>query len=160
MPRIARAVAKGYPHHVTQRGNYRQTVFEDDEAFIQYKTWLKEYGQKFGLEIRADCLMTNHVHFVCVPQREDSLAKTFDTLHMRYSQYFNRKKGAIGHLWQGRFFSCSLDETHLYAAIRSIEKNSLRAKIVRSPENYIKKIGKIVGRDLMAKKRGRPRKVK
>jgi len=219
MPRIARAVAQGYPHHVTQRGNYRQTVFEEDGDFIQYKTWLKEYGKKFGMEIWAYCLMTNHVHFVCVPRREDSLAKTFNTLHMRYSQYFNRKKGSIGHLWQGRFFSCSLDEAHLYAAIRYIEKNPARAKIVRSPENYkwssakshiksetdpvlwgdcnlttriqdwrgylmekeddrlvsairrnsltgrpcggdafIRKIGKIVGRDLMAKKRGRPRK--
>jgi len=82
MPRIARAVAQGYPHHVTQRGNYRQTVFEDDEDFLQYKTWLKEYSKKFGLKIWAYCLMTNHVHFVCVPQREDSLARTFNTLHM------------------------------------------------------------------------------
>lgn len=80
--------------------------------------------------------MNNHVHFVCVPTKEYSLAKTFNTLHMRYSQYINRKKGAKGHLWQGRFFSCSLDEIHLYAAVRYIENNPVRAKIVKAPDDY------------------------
>lgn len=137
MPRIARATAKDYPHHVTQRGNYQQPVFKDEENFIQYKTWLKEYSQRYGLKIWAYCLMNNHVHFVCVPLKDDSLSRTFNTLHMRYSQYFNKKKGAKGHLWQGRFFSCILDERHLHAAIKYIEKNPVRAKIVRSPEEYI-----------------------
>jgi putative transposase len=136
MPRIARATAIGYPHHVTQRGNYQQPVFEDKDDFIQYKTWLKEYSQKYSLKIWAYCLMNNHVHFVCVPLKDDSLPRTFNTLHMRYSQYFNNKKGAKGHLWQGRFFSCILDERHLYAAMRYVENNPVRAKIVKSPEEY------------------------
>ena len=42
-------VAKGYPHHVTQRGNYRQAIFETDEDFIQYLKWLKVYSRKYGL---------------------------------------------------------------------------------------------------------------
>ncbi len=91
MPRIARVVAKGYPHHVTQRGNYRQPVFEEDD-YVQYLEWLKDYGKKYSLKIWAYCLMSNHVHFVCVPTEEDSLALTFNSLHMRYSQYFNQKK--------------------------------------------------------------------
>lgn len=136
MPRIARATAIGYPHHVTQRGNYQQPVFEDKDDFIQYKTWLKEYSQKYSLKIWVYCLMNNHVHFVCVPLKDDSLPRTFNTLHMRYSQYFNNKKGAKGHLWQGRFFSCILDERHLYAAMRYVENNPVRAKIVKSPEEY------------------------
>lgn len=136
MPRIARAVAEGYPHHVTQRGNYRQVVFKDENDFIQYKTWLKDYSHKFGLKIWAYCLMNNHIHFICVPQTEDSLAKTFNTLHMRYTQYFNRQKGAKGHLWQGRFYSCPLDEIHLYAAIKYVESNPVRANLVKEPEEY------------------------
>jgi len=80
--------------------------------------------------------MPNHVHFVCVPQKEDSLARTFNTLHMRYAQFINKKKEAKGHLWQGRFYSCILDEMHLYAAIRYVETNPVRAKIVESPVDY------------------------
>ncbi len=136
MPRISRAVAVGYPHHIAQRGNYQQHVFEDEEDYIQYLQWLKEYSQKYSLKIWAYCLMNNHVHFVCMPMKDDSLARTFNTLHMRYSQYFNKKKKVTGHLWQGRFYSSSLDERHLYAAIRYVENNPVRAKIVEKPHEY------------------------
>lgn len=136
MPRISRAVAIGYPHHITQRGNYKQYVFEDEEDYIRYLGWLKEYSRKYSLKLWAYCLMNNHVHFVCVPMEKDSLAKTFNTLHMRYSQYFNKKKSALGHLWQGRFYSCSLDERHLYAAIRYVENNPIRARITEIPYEY------------------------
>ena len=136
MPRISRAVAVGFPHHVTQRGNYQQRVFEDSKDFEQYLQWLRDYALRNFLKIWAYCLMSNHVHFVCVPMREDSLARTFNTLHMRYSQYFNRKKKTKGHLWQGRFYSCILDESHLFAAIRYVENNPVRARVVDKPSDY------------------------
>ncbi len=80
---------------------------------MQYLKWLKEYSKKYSLRIWAYCLMGNHVHFVGVPMRDNSLAKTFNTLHMRYSQYFNKKRDITGYLWQGRFYSCLLDGVHL-----------------------------------------------
>ena len=131
MPRIARVVAVGLPHHITQRGNYQQEVFLDDNDRIQYLTWVNEYSKKSSLIIFAYCLMSNHVHFIALPEKEDSLAKTFNSTHMRYSQYHNRKKGVRGHLWQGRFYSCVLDENHLYAGIRYVERNPVRAGMVR-----------------------------
>jgi len=136
MPRIARITAIGYPHHVTQRGNYRQRVFKTNNDYKQYLSWLKEYSDKNSLDIWAYCLMPNHVHFICVPQKMDSLARTFNTLHMRYSQYINKKQGVCGHLWQGRFYSCILDEKHLFAAVRYVENNPVRAGIVKTPEDY------------------------
>jgi putative transposase len=136
MPRIARAVAEGFPHHVTQRGNYGQDVFGSDADYLQYLEWLEFYAKKYFLKIWAYCLMSNHVHFIVVPKEEDSLAKTFNTLHMRYSQYVHIKKEHRGHLWQGRFFSCVLDERHLYAAVRYVENNPVRAHIVRRAEQY------------------------
>jgi Transposase IS200 like len=80
--------------------------------------------------------MDNHVHFVSVPIEADSLTKVFNTLHMRYSQHTNRKTKATGHLWQGRFFSCILDEKHLYACIRYVENNPVRAGLVKRAEEY------------------------
>jgi putative transposase len=136
MPRVARTVAKGYPHHVTQRGNYRQTIFENDEDFRQYLKWLKTYSRKYGLDIWAYCLMDNHVHFICVPQQEETLARTFNTLHMRYAQYINRRRNASGHLWQGRFYSTILDEAHVYAAVRYVENNPVRIGMVKKAEDY------------------------
>lgn len=136
MPRIARVVAKDYPHHVTQRGNYKQPVFEEEQDYAQYLQWLKQYSHKNGLDIWAYCLMANHVHFVCVPRSLDALAKTFNMLHMRYAQYFNKKRNQRGHLWQGRFYSCILDERHVYAAVRYIENNPVRAGLVKKAEEY------------------------
>ncbi len=136
MPRIARAIAVDYPHHVTQRGNYQYPVFDDDNDFKQYLCWLKDYSRKYRLKIWAYCLMTNHVHFICVPGEETSLSKTFNTLHMRYSQYLNTKRGKKGHLWQGRFYSSILDEKHVYAAVRYVENNPVRAGMVKYAEEY------------------------
>lgn len=133
MPRIARAVAVGLPHHITQRGNYRQEVFRDDDDRSRYLSWIKEYSLKYNLSILAYCLMQNHVHFIAIPKEEDSLARTFNFAHMRYSQYFNKRIKARGHLWQGRFYSCILDEPHLLMASRYIERNPVRSKLVKKP---------------------------
>ncbi|MBA7595811.1 hypothetical protein ES703_02776 [subsurface metagenome] len=55
---------------------------------------------------------------------------------MRYSQYFNRRMKKRGHLWQGRFYSCPLDDVHLYVAVRYVENNSARSGLVRRAEDY------------------------
>lgn len=136
MPRIARIVVIGCPHHITQRGNYQQKTFSSKADYEKYLQWLSEYCKKYKLSILAFCLMPNHVHFISIPQQSDSLSKTFNACHMRYSQYYNKKNNNKGHLWQGRFYSCPLDEGHLYEAIRYVENNPVRAKIVKKAEEW------------------------
>ena len=136
MPRVARTVFAGLPHHVTQRGNRRETVFFVDEDRVCYLTWLKEYADKHKIEIIAYCLMTNHVHLVVVPFAEESLHKVLRPLHMRYAQKINREHEWDGHLWQGRFFSSPLDEAYMWAAVRYVERNPVRAGMVRRAEDY------------------------
>ena len=136
MPRISRAIAVGYPHHITQRGNYRQTVFAEADDYSKYLELLNQYARKHSLDIWAYCLMPNHVHIVGVPGADDSLVSVFRTVHMLYSQYYNRKSNAVGHLWQGRYYSCALDEPHVHAAVRYVEMNPVRAGIVASAEDY------------------------
>jgi len=74
---------------------------------------------------------------VCVPYSETSLSRILNTLHMRYSQYFNKKMGVKGHLWHGRFFSSILYDKHLYAAVRYVENNPLRADMVSDAKEYL-----------------------
>lgn len=136
MARIARAVAVEYPHHITQRGNYRQTVFGSDKDYLLYLEWLKTYAEKYSIKIWAYCLMRNHVHYIAVPMAADSFSRTFNTLHMRYSQFVNKRENTAGHLWQGRFFSCALDEKYLYAAVRYVENNPVRAGVVQRADQY------------------------
>jgi putative transposase len=79
------------------------------------------------------CLMDNHVHLIVLPQSDNALAKTLSITHMRYAQYFNKKRNGSGHLWQGRFYSCILDESYLMAALRYAERNPVRAHMVEQP---------------------------
>jgi putative transposase len=49
MARLARIVVPVFPHHVTQRGNRRATVFDDDEARQHYLALFRHYAAKHGL---------------------------------------------------------------------------------------------------------------
>lgn len=136
MPRIARAVIEGIPYHVTQRGNRREDVFIDESCRQKYLAWLSDYSRKYGLKVWAYCLMTNHVHLIVVPQSKDSLESALRPLHMRYAQYVNNIMGWRGHLWQGRYFACPLDEKYLWAAVHYVERNPVRAGLVERAEDY------------------------
>jgi len=80
--------------------------------------------------------MSNHVHLVAVPENAASPARTFRHAHQAYAAWFNRKTRASGHLWQGRFFSCVLDDAHLWSAVRYVERNPVRAGLVDRAEQY------------------------
>ena len=128
MPRIGRVVAVGYPHHITQRGNYRQKIFSSDADRKKYLSFLKKESKQYGLLILAYCLMPNHVHFIGLPSKEDSMAMVFKYTHMKYSQYYNKKMSMQGHLFQGRFFSSVMDELYTITCARYIERNPIRKK--------------------------------
>jgi putative transposase len=80
--------------------------------------------------------MDNHVHYIAVPEREDSLAKTVKEAHGDYSKYFNTKYGLVGHAWQNRFKSFPMDWDHCRNAIRYVELNPVRAGMVARAEDY------------------------
>ena len=136
MSRVARIVVPGFAHHVTQRGNRRADVFETDADREAYLRFLKTYCAKRGLSVWAYCLMTNHVHLVAVPQEETSLGDALRDAHTVYAMYFNSRTESSGHVWQGRFFSCPLDESHQWAAVRYVEQNPVRAGMADRAEDY------------------------
>lgn len=133
---MARVVCPRVPQHVTQRGNRREDVFFTDADRKAYLKWLAEYAAKHQVDVLAYCLMSNHVHLVVVPAGEEALQRVLKPLHMRYAQRINRRKGWKGHLWQGRYFSSALDDDYLWAAIRYVERNPVRAKLVPKAEHY------------------------
>jgi len=137
MPRLARNVFPGIPHHITQRGNRQEDIFFSKEDRLIYLQWLGEYCQKHKVEVLAYCLMTNHIHLVLKPENEDGLQRVLKPLHMRYAQRINKANGWKGHLWQGRFFSSALDESYTWSAIRYVERNPVRAGVVTKAEEYL-----------------------
>lgn len=136
MSQFARIVVPGVAHHVVHRGNRRQPIFFTDDDRRQYLGLLKALALPSGLRVWAYCLMTNHVHLVVVPERSDSLANAIGNAHRAYSLSINRRFGWRGHLWQGRFRSFPLEDSHLYAAVRYVELNPVRAGLTQSATEY------------------------
>lgn len=136
MPRNARIVVPGLAHHVTQRGTDRQVVFHTRSDRNVYLRLLKENSERAGLRVLAYCLMPNHVHLVVSPQEEESMAIALRRTHGRYAQYLNARRLRSGHLWQNRFYSCPLDKEHLWAALSYVDRNPVRAGMVRAAEEY------------------------
>ena len=82
MPRIARIVIPGQVYHITQRGNNRQDILFVPDDYRFYLELLKEQSERHGLEVLGYGLMTNHVHLVGIPEKEDSLAKALGRAHL------------------------------------------------------------------------------
>ena len=136
MPRIARLVIPGVPYHITGRGNNRADIFCTDADRLCYLELLKQYAGGAELEVLGYCLMSNHIHLIGIPHQPESLARGVGLAQLRYAQLFNRHTGHSGHLWQGRYFACPLDEAHLVVAMCYVERNPVRAELVRSAAAY------------------------
>jgi len=116
---------------VTQRGVRSMDIFFTDGDRAEYLRLMAEHGGAAGLRFVAWCLMTNHVHLIAVPERALSLARGVGEAHRRYTRFVNFGQGVRGYLFQGRFFSCPLDEKHAMAAVRYVERNPVRAGLVK-----------------------------
>jgi putative transposase len=136
MARIARAVAPGVPHLVTQRGNRRQPTFFGDDDYRLYRELMHEWCGRLRVEVWAYCLMPNHVHLILAPHSADGLRRAIGEAHRRYTWQINQREDWRGHLWQGRFASYPLDEPHLLAAARYVELNPVRAGLVRVAKSW------------------------
>ncbi|MBI4356431.1 MAG: transposase, partial [Gammaproteobacteria bacterium] len=66
MARMARVVAPGFPHHITQRGNRRQQTFFQEEDYRTYIRLMAKWCSRLKIEVWAYCLMPNHVHLITV----------------------------------------------------------------------------------------------
>ncbi|HLX44580.1 MAG TPA: transposase [Bryobacteraceae bacterium] len=136
MPRNPRCVLPEVAYHVTQRGVDRADVFFSQADRDTYLHLLHDHREDAGVRVLGWCIMTNHVHWIVAPEREDSLAVLFRRVHGRYAQYINARRRRSGHLWQNRFFSCAVAPEKEEIALRYVEWNPVRAAIVESPEAY------------------------
>jgi putative transposase len=136
MPRMARVIVPGLPHHVTQRGNRREAIFFEDGDQDVYCDLLAEHTRKCGVEVWAYCLMPNHAHLILVPRDESGLSRAIGAAHRRYTHFINARGRWTGHLFQNRFASVAMDEAHLVAAVRYVSLNPVRARLVARAEDW------------------------
>ena len=136
MARVARIVVSGAPHHVTQRGNRREAIFFEECDQAVYLDLLREQTSKEDAAVWAYCLMPNHVHLILCLTHADGLGRAVGEAHRRYTNFINARGRWTGHLFQSRFSSVVLDDTHLVRAARYVSLNPARARLVAKAEDW------------------------
>ena len=137
MPRKPRFYLPGIPAHIVQRGNCRQAVFFDDIDYHFYLDRLSEGCEKYGCQVHAYVLMTNHVHLLMTPTSKQSISKTMQFLGRNYVTYVNKTYAKSGTLWEGRHKGSIIEsDEYLLACMRYIEMNPVRAGMVNKPVDY------------------------
>ena len=83
MARLPRYVMPGQPQHIIQRGNNRQAIFAADADFQFFRDAMIEVAHKHGLAIHAYVWMTNHIHLLATPGKDDSISKVLQSTNNR-----------------------------------------------------------------------------
>ncbi len=138
MPRTARQVVKGVPHHVVLRGNNRRRLFSYPRDY-NFFIWLVGNGlEHCSIELNALCLMQNHVHLLLTPFDGSALSAFIKRVAQRYAQVRNKRFSTTGKLFEERFYSKPIQsESHLAIATPYIDLNPVRAGIAAEGAAYV-----------------------
>lgn len=139
MPRTARHAPGGYVYHVLNRAVGRHALFRKDADYAAFERVIGEALAKHPIRMLACCLMPNHWHFVLWPSRSGQLTEFVRWLTHTHTMRWHAHHGTRGRgpVYQGRFKSFPIEaDDHLYAVLRYVERNPLRARRVRRAEDW------------------------
>jgi putative transposase len=139
MGRPLRVDVGGYIYHALNRASARATLFEQPADYQQFEQVLTEARARTAMRILAYCLMPNHWHLVLWPEHDGALSRFMTWLSLTHTQRWHARRASAGsgHLYQGRYRSCLVAaDDHLLAACRYVERNPLRARLVRRAEAW------------------------
>jgi putative transposase len=137
MARQPRLTVPGYPHHVIQRGNNRQSIVVDDADRKKLLSLLSEHALRSQVAVHAYVLMDNHVHLLLTPETAEAIPQLMQAVGRSYVRYFNIRHGRSGTLWEGRYRSSLIEtERYLLTCMVYIDLNPVRAGMVGMPAEY------------------------
>jgi len=136
MSRPLRISFPGAFYHVTSRGNERRSIFQNRRDFERFMGYLESATERYGAGVHCFCLMTNHYHLLLETPRAN-LGAILHHLNTSYTNYFNRKRGRSGHLFQGRYRAILVEkDSYALELSRYIHLNPVRAQMVGDPSEY------------------------
>jgi putative transposase len=126
-------------YHTLNRANARLPIFDNDDDYIAFERVLAQAVARYDMRLLAYCLMPNHFHLLLWPREDGDLSLFMRWLTVTHTQrwHAHRKTAGTGHLYQGRFksFPVQSDE-HFLTVYRNVERNALRANLVRRAEDW------------------------
>lgn len=119
------------------RGINKQTIFYEREEYRKFQYILKDCKEKYPIKIHAYCIMDNHVHLLIEVDCNNTISDVMHYIEVRFVGWYNKKYERVGHLFQNRFLSKTVeDESYFLATIRYILNNPVKAGIVEKPFSY------------------------
>ena len=136
MARKSRVEFDGALYHVIARGNQRRDIFRDEADRETYLERIEHYRERYRCVVYAYVLMSNHVHLL-IETGAVGLSKIMQGIQFSYTQRYNRRHRAVGHLFQGRYKAILCDrDAYLLELVRYIHLNSARMKHPQDPWKY------------------------
>ena len=137
MPRRLRFASGGYVYHVLNRAVGRAALFRKEGDYAAFEKALRQAHDFQPMRLLAYCLMPNHWHLVLWPQDDGDLSEYVRWLTVTHTQRYHAHyhTAGTGPLYQGRFKSFPIEKgDHLRTVCRYVERNPLRANLVRRAE--------------------------
>jgi putative transposase len=139
MARGPRHAPGGFVYHVLNRAVARLPLFEKPADYDAFLRVLAEALDEHPTRLLAFVLMPNHWHLVVWPRRDGELTAfcrwLTHTHSMRWHAHYH--SAGTGHIYQGRFKAFAVEaDDGLYAVCRYVERNPLRANLVRRAEQW------------------------
>ena len=136
MPRQARKKSESGIYHIMLRGINQQQIFEDDEDCEKFLQVIKDCKAISGFKLFAYCLMGNHIHLLLKEEKEP-LEQILRRIGARFVYWYNIKYQRVGHLFQDRFKSESVEtDEYFLTVLRYIHQNPVKAGICKKVEEY------------------------
>jgi len=121
---------------VTNRGTNKLPIFNSNREKTRFQNLLKEYKEKYDVQIYAYCIMSNHFHLLIKADLEE-LASFMAKILAIYAIYYNKIHQRIGYVFEGRYKSqCIEDTNYFWNCFRYIHRNPVKANICKSVEGY------------------------
>lgn len=139
MPRTLRIIESDRIYHVLNRSNAKNKIFETPNDYLAFEKVLLEAKEKYPVKILSYCIMPNHWHFVIQPENPKNLSTFMAWLTQTHTQRWLAFRGMIGygHIYQGRYKSFPIEkDEHLLQVCRYVERNALRAHLVKKAEDW------------------------
>lgn len=136
MSRYIRTRFEGATYHIYERGNNKQDIFLDDEDRLQFLNILKKHKEKFGFQLFAYVLMTNHIHLL-INTPDNNISQIMHGININYVKYFNKKHNRVNHLFHDRYKSKIVDrDEYIIILSKYIHNNPVRSNMVNLPFDY------------------------
>jgi len=124
-------------YHVLNRGNGRREVFHKEEDYDAFLRLIGDACERLPMRVLGYCLMPNHFHLVVQPFNDGGLSRWMQWLTTSHVRRYHRHYHSSGHVWQDRYKSFPIEaEDSLYIVLRYIERNPLRANLVKRAQDW------------------------